>query len=363
MRFRPRKPGIPKSDNARFCQKSVPVKSLAMGSRRTANEPVIQTFAVESTNADFAAPTAAAPADGDYSDDWTTMKNDLNAASRHPLSADALVPLTADMHGSWRLVPGDFSFAIDAPFIPVIAEEFVPIARSYPIVFAARDQSPLAVLGLDRTNLFVAAWSQDGAVSRDHSQVSRPNEPFLAAPRSRHYVPAFARRYPFGFLQAPSDRLVLGLHEDCEHLRKASDEGVPLFVDGKPSEIVGRALAFCEAFHAGAGKTMAFVAALEDRGLLVDRQADIVLSDGRKLGLTGFRVVDREKFRNLDGPTIVEWHGKGWLALVHHHLASLDQLRELVRWQSDSNAFVAPENTSDANTGDSPTHELISTEG
>lgn|GEM_PF-37560 len=288
--------------------------------------------------------------------DWKAMTNEPTLTAQHPLAADALSPLSVDRHRTWRLRPGDFGFAIDAPSIPILAEEFAPIARSYPIVFAAKDLSPMAILGLGGTNLFVTAWGGSTTVAADDPVAKPASDVALAS----HYIPAFVRRYPFGFLQAPDGRLVLGIHEDCARVRKNGDDGEALFVDGKPAELVQRALAFCEAFHTSAATTMAFVAALEERGLLVDRQADIVLADGRKLGLTGFRIVDQDRFQALDGPTVVEWHGKGWLALVHHHLASLDQWRALLRWQSNHDA-TSPITAAKAE--DPVTPELVPTEG
>jgi hypothetical protein len=40
--------------------------------------------------------------------------------------------------------------------------------------------------------------------------------------------------------------------------------------------------------------------------------------------VNGFKIVDAQKFQALTDTVVVEWHRKGWLGLVHFHLASLE---------------------------------------
>lgn len=245
---------------------------------------------------------------------------------RHPLSPDILVPLSSDDHRTWRILPGDFAFVQDVPFIPIVLGEFVPASRSYPIVFSVSDIAPYALLGLERINLFVESGVWGGPSNTAAQDV---------------YIPAVARRYPFGFLRTLDDRFILAIDDDSKRLRKDGVEGEALFVDGKPSPVVQQALTFCDAFQAEAANTMAFAAALDERELLIEQRADITLNDGRKLGLNGFRIVDQQKFQDLDAATVADWHGKGWLALVNFHLASLERLQALVHLQSAHGAEPA----------------------
>lgn len=238
---------------------------------------------------------------------------------------NTLEPLTAEIHGRWRITKGDFGHASDTPFIPVLLAEFAAAARTYPIVFSAADPSPMALLGLERSNLFVC----DGAWDAEHAATGGP-----AAQLSEAYVPAYVRRHPFAFLRTPDDRHVLAIDAASALLRREGEEGEPLFIEGSPSPTTQSALAFCEAFRLQADSTIEFVKALEARELLVERQANLVLNNGRNLGLTGFRVIDEPRFANLDGPTIVEWHAKGWLAPIHFHLVSLDRFHSLARRQA-----------------------------
>ncbi|WP_275504301.1 SapC family protein [Sphingomonas pollutisoli] len=247
--------------------------------------------------------------------------------AHQPLAARSLEPLSPERHAAWRLKTADFGFAREAPFIPVVVSEFARAARTYPIVFSASDPSPLALLGIDRANLFLGDASGDAATP---GIVWREG-----------YVPAYVRRYPFGYLRVgESDRFVLGIDPGCEAICTDGTEGQPLFEDGAPAAIVQTALAICQAFQGQAEASMAFVRALEDRGLLVERTAELTLDGGGRHRLTGFRIVDRAKFDALDGPTIVEWHAKGWLEAVSFHLASLDLLAALVRRHGDLQAAL-----------------------
>lgn len=246
---------------------------------------------------------------------------------------DALQPLTVDRHGSWRLVPGDMAHAATAPFVPALIAEFAAVARVYPIVFSNSDPSPIAILGFDRRNLFVrdGVWETEFEPRIGEAQQA-------AVLRGDIYVPAYIRRHPFALLRTTDDQHVLAIDTQSPLLRQDGEQGTPLFEKGKPSAIVPSALQFCEAFRQQAEATMAFVRALEGRDLLVERQANVTLESGRSLGLTGFRIVDEAKFAQLDGSTIVEWHGKGWLAAVHFHLTSLSRLDAIARRQAQADA-------------------------
>src|SRR5690606_28098377 len=104
--------------------------------------------------------------------------------------------LNSEAHASWRLTDGDTGFAADTPYVPIVLGEIAEASRCYPIVFAGGTPLPVAVLGLSEgENLFMEdrAWAND------------------------HYVPAYVRRYPFGFVTIPnSDRFALALDTASE---------------------------------------------------------------------------------------------------------------------------------------------------
>lgn len=222
--------------------------------------------------------------------------------------------LTPEQHANLRLKrEGSFAFAKATNSVAIAASEFAAAMRFYPIVFAAKGPNPLVVLGLEQENLFVDESGQW---------------------RVGTYVPAYIRRYPFVFIAHPDGKqFVLGIDRASELLEE-SGEGRALFESGKPSELTAQALAFCGAFQSDHSFTAEFGAALDEHKLLIDNQAQAKLPGGKMINLQGFRVVDRQKFAELPDAVIAEWHKKGWLALVHFHLASLDRFSGLMEQHS-----------------------------
>jgi len=233
---------------------------------------------------------------------------------QQPLFYRELQPLDSKAHADWRLKQGDAGFTAETPFVPLVVGEIAAASRNYPIVFAADSAQPIAVLGLERRNLFLGddgRWTE-GA-----------------------YVPAYVRRYPFAFMATVNpDGFALAIDAGSERIAKSGDDGEPLFEDGKPSTLTREALEFCTAFGREAELTTLFATALKEKDLLIDRRADATLPDGRKLGLGGFQIVDAAKFAALDDETVLAWHKKGLLALVHFHLASLERFKDLLDRQA-----------------------------
>lgn len=216
-----------------------------------------------------------------------------------PLFYRRPVPLSAQAHAQWRLKDGNLAFAVGTNSVPLVTGEFALASRSYPIVFAAEDAAPLALLGLERGNLFVAdsQWSEG------------------------HYVPAYVRRYPFVFIRTEHPQgFALAIDADSDRVVRDGEEGVALFQDDEPTALTRQALEFCSLFTGEHQATQAFAAALRSQGLLAARNADAILPGGRKLSMTGFEVVDAQKFAALPEEIVVDWHRKGWLGLVNSHL-------------------------------------------
>lgn len=246
--------------------------------------------------------------------------------TRFPLFYRQPELLTAAQHADLRLSPGGYGFACDANAIPLTIIEFGPAMRHYPVVFAAGDGFPVAILGLDRRNSFVDgdAWASDC------------------------YVPAYARRYPFVFVDRSQDSFVLAIDRAAPHFAP-DGAGQLLFVDGKPTELVENVLTFCRDFHGAHIQTDAFVEALLAHDLLVDQHADARLDSGQALMLRGFKIVDRAKFEALSDAIILDWHRKGWLALIHFHFLSLDRFADLLsRAAKNTIRAEAPAETEDA---------------
>lgn len=227
------------------------------------------------------------------------------AAQSLPTYYKAPAPLHPERHAQAGLKPErNYGFARASNAVLVAATEMAVAARHYPIAFSVQTPAiPLAVLGLrEGENLFVdeaGSWREDV------------------------YVPAYVRRYPFIFSAEPgTQRLVLCVDEGADfYLPKAER---PFFVDGKPSPAVREVMRFCESYQAQYEDTVKFGEWLEAEQLLDGKTARAELEDGRVLTLSGFRMLDAQKFRALPDDKVLELHRKGWLPLLHFHLQSLN---------------------------------------
>lgn len=210
----------------------------------------------------------------------------------------------------------DLSFCRNVNTIPVNVSEFAAVARHYPIGFVGDGAVPMAIVGLQRENLFLDAeghW------------------------KAGVYVPAFVRRYPFIFANTgTADQYSLCVDDTPEALSRT--EGRPLFEDGQPSALTRQALDFCKSFHQAAQATDPFAKAVLDAGLLVERQADARLAGGASFSLKGFRSVDPERVRKLPAKTLGQWNAKNWLAPLYAHLQSMTNWNNLVELMAPAKA-------------------------
>lgn len=238
-------------------------------------------------------------------------------ASSLPLLYKDLQPLSSNVHGDFRLVPGDAASVIRGVHaVPLTIDEFVMAQRSFPIVFSTgANPVPLALLGLNEgVNLFL---EEDGSF-RPHT-----------------YIPAYFRRYPFMLARLRPDSEDLSLCFDpSSDLIKAGEEGEALFTEGQPSEVTKSILAFCEQFeHAGA-RSGAFVQELVKAELLMDGEVSIQLEGApQPFVYRGFQMVNEEKLKDMRGDTARKLMQNGVLPLVYAHLFSLSLIRDLFNQQ------------------------------
>jgi len=227
---------------------------------------------------------------------------------RLPLLYSNPVVLRFEEHAKWGIKPAeDFRFAAAVNAVPLAIGEFMPALRNYPIVFADGEMpSPVALLGIRQGQNLHA--DKDGVW------------------RAGAYLPAYLRRYPFILTETAdkstralcidlaSDRFVdAGEHKDC---RLFND-------DGSAAPIAREILGFCEAWHQEQVQGAEFVRALKDADLLVPQGVTFSFPDGGTYNLGGYRIVDRDRLRQLAAETLKDWNERGWLSPIALHLASL----------------------------------------
>ncbi len=230
-----------------------------------------------------------------------------------PLFYKKPTPLDAKVHAKMALKKNfGLGFTKGVNAVPINLIELPQICHYYPIAFAPdATGTPVAILGLrDNENLFLNnknEWEEDT------------------------YIPAYIRRYPFIFSEMPGgDQLSLCIDMDDSIIDEKSDQKF-FDNDGKPTALANNALEFCKSYHAAAQHTIEFGKALAASGILVDRQAEIAIGDGKKINFSGFRIVDEAKLADLDEKTFLEWRKKGWLPFIYAHLFSGAQWQRLTK--------------------------------
>lgn len=209
-----------------------------------------------------------------------------------------------------------YGFARQLITAPLVMADFPPAARDYPIVFIGEPAQPFALLGL----------------RRQHSLLIEKDGQW----RKGRYVPSHLRSYPFGYAEAPEQRILLCIDEAAEHLQPDKQrQPTALFTDGQPSPLVNEMLDFLTQLHGQNSATHAFSAAVAEAQLLIERKAEVTLANGEHLSLDGFRIIDEQKFNALPEATFLDWRNRGWLAPVYFHLQSLANLVNLVEWASE----------------------------
>jgi len=242
-------------------------------------------------------------------------------ATNLPVFYNNLAPLSSSVHAKFKVRSTDRApYLAKVNAIPLTIDEFITAQRHYPIVFSTGDNPvPLALMGLnDGVNVFL----DDEGV---------PHQPV--------YIPAYVRRYPYllAKLEPTAEELSL-CYDPTSDLIGETVEGEALFDGDKPSETLNGILKFCEDFEMAAQRTTAFIKELNDLGLLIDGEVTIQPNDSQTPFLyRGFRMVDEEKLRELNGDVLRRINQNGIMALIVAHLFSLPLIREVFGRQMQQN--------------------------
>lgn len=247
-------------------------------------------------------------------------KRDKKAAAPAEDAMDAPPPVASELplffksphlvdrtrHAKASILPTpDYRFARGVNSIPLNAIEFIEAAKCYPIVFSLGEAPvPVAILGLEQENVFVDAnglWA------------------------SNQYVPAYARQYPFIFMEQSGDeRFYLCVDESAAQFSATpAPQGQPLYdAEGKPSELANHALQFCTQYYQHRQVTQQFCNDLLKHQLLGPYQTAYTTATGRTVQLNGFAMIDEAAFNGLSEAVFAEFRAKGWLPFIYLSLAA-----------------------------------------
>ena len=230
-----------------------------------------------------------------------------------PVFYNNLAPLSSTIHSKFKVRSTDRApYLAKANAIPLTIDEFITAQRHYPIVFSGGENPvPLGLMGLnDGVNVFL----DDEGV---------PLHPV--------YIPAYVRRYPYLLARLDQNAEELSLcYDPTSDIIGEDIEGEALFDGDKPTEALNGILKFCEDFEIAAQRTTAFIKELQDMDLLIDGEVTIQPTDAPQPFLyRGFRMVDEERFRDLNGDVLRKINQNGILPLITAHLFSLPLIREV----------------------------------
>lgn len=228
------------------------------------------------------------------------------------------VVLNAKQHGDLRYAaqPGNYGFAADAQFVPVVGSEAVKLAESLPIVFPPEGggSMPMAMVGVrPGQNAFVDEQGQwQGG-----------------------QVPVYLQRYPFTLVELPASTnrseanrsYALCVVADAPHFSQGDGLGVPLFdEEGQPGLMVKGLQTELAKVQAEAERTQFMVRQLEEAGLLLSVPLPVVTAPGEAVAVKGARILHIDKFRRLDAEQKKALEPSGALVLAQVHMHSLKNL-------------------------------------
>ena len=230
-----------------------------------------------------------------------------------PIGYDEIVPLQMTHRVLRAGATPAFCRGLSA--IAVSLAEFPVAARDYPLVFATLDEgrtyAPVAVLGFDPgSNLFIDADGQWDAGA---------------------YVPAFVRRYPFCISKIYVDGEPQSERAVCVAKAWIDPTGIALFdAQGRPSrewKSIERLLA---EYEADLDRTAQFCAALARMRLLEPFSVQhIGGGTAVEVKLGGMSRVNEAKLKDLKPASHKVLATKGFTALIHAHLHSLQNFQRL----------------------------------
>ncbi len=230
-----------------------------------------------------------------------------------------MIPINEKMHAGYSLKERrSYGYAATEVSLPLNLSEFPRAALSYPIAFAATQPSfPIAVMGVARgKNLFVDTQGN-----------------WLPG----HYIPAYARRYPFFLAKdRASEKLALCLDRNEEILEQSDRE--PLLSEGQPTQALKNALDFCQNYEKAQALTRQIMETFEKLELLVDRQVSIDTAGGEKMRIGGFKMIDEEKFKDLPPELLTDWRDRDILLAIYAHKLSQENWARLIERHAETPA-------------------------
>jgi hypothetical protein len=230
--------------------------------------------------------------------------------------------ISRDTHADFCVDTGNlnYEFAKGVNSVPLTAIEMPLAAQEYSIVFAGSDEvvAPFVVLGIE--------GNENGYLAADGSWNAK-------------YVPAFVRRYPFVFAESEDKKkFTLCVDESWAGCNREG-RGERLFDDdGERTPYLDKVMKFLEDYQNRFQRTQVYCNKLVELNLLESMKADVTYGGGEKRSLTGFRVVNREKLKDLTAEQIKDLAKTDELELTYLHLQSMNNFTKMLERANERRA-------------------------
>ncbi len=205
----------------------------------------------------------------------------------------------------------NFSFAKTTNAAILTLAEFEKGSKTYPLLFIkdADDYVPVALFGLeDKQNLFLKwnnQWDAD-------------------------YVPAHIRRYPFSLATVEEGAEFLVCMDENATIIGKSGEHALFLANGKQSEFLNEKIRFLQELQLEYEKTLVFTQKIHELELFEPMNANVTLNNGENLTISGFYVINKDKFQSLDSEIYKELINNNEMKLIYEHFSSLGNFSTLI---------------------------------
>lgn len=228
-----------------------------------------------------------------------------------------IVPLNHQQHAALKVQDKkDFTRFKEQHLIPVVVQDFIPLAAEFPIAFVKNTETgqftAVAMMGLKPgINLYcqTANW---------------PTE----------VIPSSFFNYPFSLVKQSEDDDNCFVCIDTDSSMINNDSGQTLFDDkGEQTDYLKARTEHLLDVAARHEQTSGIMQYLANKKLLTLKSLNINLAGEEKLSLNGLYVIDEKKLEALPDDEFNELRSKGLLPIIYAHLSSMHQIARLAKLQ------------------------------
>tara|TARA_E500000331_G_C17199862_1_gene688785 strand:- start:73 stop:870 length:798 start_codon:yes stop_codon:yes gene_type:complete len=226
----------------------------------------------------------------------------------------ALVPLSKANHSDLKILPVDLKNFSELSLIPIYFHEINWLACEYPLCFIVNDGT------VDFRLISTVSEEQGSAlIKEDGNWVGR-------------YVPSYLRHYPFFAFSDESEKSTIFIEDESPRL--SFSDGVPLFNNSEPTEILDQIVADLRTILGSAKKTQVILEALKAFNLIRPWEPKIKTSSDQEILLSGVYRIDETALNELSSDAWNELREISAFPMIYGQLFSTHNITKLIMYQN-----------------------------